>query len=93
MTHDCSHVRYSLSTPHQPVRRFLFNLGTKQAQLLGEDRFKNLSEHRNLGEQHCELLKEVEMRDGFKIPMVLKYDKRFYNDDSPWVFFTQGAES
>lgn len=33
------------------------------------------------------------MRDGFQIPMVLKYDKRFYTENSPWVFFTNGIES
>lgn len=33
------------------------------------------------------------MRDGTSIPMVIKYDRRFYNEDSPWVLFTKGKDS
>lgn len=33
------------------------------------------------------------MRDGFELPLVLKYDRRFYTEDSPWVFFTSGIKS
>lgn len=33
------------------------------------------------------------MRDDFEIPMVIKYDRRYYNDDSPWVLFTHGVDS
>ena len=33
------------------------------------------------------------MRDGYVIPMVLKYDRRYYNEDSPWVLKTKGIDS
>ena len=33
------------------------------------------------------------MRDQFEIPVVIKYDKRFYSEDSPWVIFTRGVDS
>jgi protease II len=33
------------------------------------------------------------MRDDFEIPMVIKYDKRTYTEDSPWVLFTKGMQS
>jgi hypothetical protein len=33
------------------------------------------------------------MRDDFEIPMIIKYDKRFYNEDSAWVLFTNGSQS
>lgn len=33
------------------------------------------------------------MRDGTEIPVVLKYDKRFYTEQSPWVLFTKGVDS
>jgi protease II len=33
------------------------------------------------------------MRDGFDMPLVLKYDRRHYNETSPWVMFTKGADS
>ena len=33
------------------------------------------------------------MRDGKDIPMVIKYDRRFYNEESPWVMFTKGIDS
>lgn len=33
------------------------------------------------------------MRDGTDIPMIIKYDRRFYNEQSPWVMFTKGIDS
>ena len=33
------------------------------------------------------------MRDQFEIPMVIKYDKQTYSEESPWVLFTNGIES
>ena len=33
------------------------------------------------------------MRDGYEVPMVIKYDKRTYREDSPWVLFTEGSTS
>jgi hypothetical protein len=33
------------------------------------------------------------MRDGYEIPMIIKYDKRTYKEDSPWVIFTEGSIS
>jgi hypothetical protein len=45
-----------------------------------------------LKEYHCEKI-DIKMRDNFEIPMVIKYDKRFYSEKSPWVLFTKGAQS
>ena len=33
------------------------------------------------------------MRDNFELPFVLKYDRRFYNETSPWLFMTNGSHS
>ena len=33
------------------------------------------------------------MRDDFEIPIVMTYNKNFYNEDSPWVLFTKGVHS
>ena len=33
------------------------------------------------------------MRDDFEIPMVMTYDKNYYNDSSPWILFTKGINS
>lgn len=33
------------------------------------------------------------MRDGYEIPMIIKYDKRYYHEDSPWILFTNGIQS
>ena len=33
------------------------------------------------------------MRDDFSIPVIIKYDKRFYSEESPWVLFTNGIDS
>lgn len=35
----------------------------------------------------------VPMRDGFEVPLVMSYDKTFFNEKSPWLMFTQGAIS
>jgi protease II len=67
-------------------------MGTKRTELIGEDLYENLNSNQ-LSNLHCELLREVEMRDGSKVPMVIKYDKRFYNESSPWVLVTWGMES
>ena len=33
------------------------------------------------------------MRDGFEVPIVMTYDKKHYNEKSPWILFTKGAKS
>jgi protease II len=33
------------------------------------------------------------MRDGFEVPLVMAYDKTHFNEKSPWVMLTQGAQS
>jgi prolyl oligopeptidase PreP (S9A serine peptidase family) len=38
----------------------------------------------------CERV-EARSRDGTMIPMVMVYDSRYYNDQSPWVIFHKGA--
>jgi len=35
----------------------------------------------------------VTMRDGFSVPLVMAYDKQHFNEKSPWLIITQGAES
>lgn len=31
------------------------------------------------------------MNNGHFIPLILKYDQRFYTEDSPWVLFSLGT--
>ena len=33
------------------------------------------------------------MRDGYEVPLVMAYDKQYFNEKSPWVMFTRGAQS
>ena len=33
------------------------------------------------------------MRDGVEVPLVMTYDKTHFNEKSPWVMLTQGAQS
>ena len=66
-------------------------MGTKKTCLESEDSFQNMN-YKILKEYHCEKI-SVQMRDNFEIPMVIKYDKRFYSEQSPWVLFTKGAQS
>ena len=35
----------------------------------------------------------VKMRDGHEVPMVMSYDKTFFNEKSPWLMLTKGALS
>lgn len=90
-TFDSVNVLYRLQTPNQPDRRLNFNMGTKKAQLQFTPYFINL-DNSKLREYHAEKI-QVRMRDGFELPLVLKYDRRFYNEDSPWVLFTSGIKS
>lgn len=66
-------------------------MGTKKAEIVNSDAYQNLGA-KNLKEYHCELI-QIKMRDDFEIPMVIKYDRRFYNEESPWVLFTNGVKS
>lgn len=80
-----------MQTPTSPTRRLKFNMGTKKSQLISEETYKNLP-LKILKEFHCEQI-QVQMRDGTDIPMIIKYDRRFYNEESPWVLFTKGIDS
>ena len=91
LTFDDINLRYVLSTPNSPAKRLHFNMGTKKVDFLSQDSYKNLGP-KNLKEYHCEKIM-VKMRDDFEIPMVIKYDKRFYSESSPWVLFTKGIQS
>lgn len=53
-------------------------MGTKKTCLESEDSFQNMN-YKILKEYHCEKI-SVQMRDNFEIPMVIKYDKRFYSE-------------
>jgi protease II len=46
----------------------------------------------SLADYHTEKI-TVKMRDDFEIPVVIKYNKKHYSEDSPWVLFTRGNES
>ncbi len=35
----------------------------------------------------------IKMRDDFEIPMIMTYNRTFYNDQSPWILFTKGMQS
>ena len=91
LTFQTGEVTYTMQTPTSPTRRLKFNMGTKKASLISEETYKNLPQ-KILKEFHCEQI-QVPMRDGTDIPMIIKYDRRFYNEDSPWVMFTRGANS
>jgi len=55
---------------------------------MGQDQYKHL----NPDNYQCEQI-EVPSRQGVKIPVLITYHKKFYNDKSPWIIFTKGAES
>ena len=64
-------------------------MSTKQSSgILAEDHITNFKKDNLL----CEKV-EMEMRDGVTIPVVMVYDKRFYNEESPWILFTRGIDS
>lgn len=78
LTFDEVNLRYVLETPNSPPKSLHFNMGTKRVNLLAHESYENLGP-KNLKEYHCEKIM-VKMRDGFEIPMVIKYDKRFYSE-------------
>lgn len=90
LTFDVPNIKYSLFAPNVPARTMLFNMGTKKTTLLEQETYNNTV--KILDEFHCEKVM-VPTRDGEEIPMVIKYDKRYYTEDSPWVLFTEGRNS
>lgn len=90
LSFDTPDLQYTLSTPSVPTRTISFNMGTKRTKQLHSDHYQNMN--KVLPELHTEKI-DVPMRDGTQIPLVLKYDKRFYNERSPWVLFTRGKDS
>jgi len=36
---------------------------------------------------------KVPISDGLEIPVVMTYNNKLYNDNSPWVLFGQGAQA
>lgn len=66
-------------------------MGTKKSKSVSTQRHKSISE--NCLKQYHQELVSIPMRDGFDMPLVLKYDRRHYNETSPWVMFTKGADS
>jgi protease II len=63
-------------------------MGTKKSSCLTQDHYRNLE----LVDYHTERI-SVKMRDDFEIPVVIKYNKKHYSEDSPWVLFTRGIKS
>lgn len=53
-------------------------MGTKKTNLEREDSYKYMN-YKILKEYHCEKI-NIQMRDKFEIPMVIKYDKRYYSE-------------
>jgi len=53
------------------------------------EHYKNFNKPQNV---QCEKI-QVKMRDGFEVPLVMAYDKTFFNEKSPWLMFTKGAVS
>ena len=89
LTFDSNYVQYRLSTPSTPSRTLDFFMSTKKSSgIFAEDHITNFKKDNLV----CEKV-EMEMRDGFKIPVVMVYDRRFYTESSPWVLFTQGIDS
>jgi len=60
----------------------------KTSGILAEDYITNFKKDNLV----CEKV-DMEMRDGASIPVVMVYDRRFYNEESPWVLFTKGIDS
>ncbi len=88
-TFDATNLRYRLMTPNTPARLFSFNLGTKKADQLSIEHYQNFNKPQNV---QCEKI-QVKMRDGYEVPLVMAYDKQYFNEKSPWVMFTRGAQS
>ncbi|CDW77077.1 oligopeptidase b [Stylonychia lemnae] len=88
-TFDSASLRYRLYTPNTPQRVLNINLGTKKTEQIFMEQYQNFSKPENI---QCEKI-QVRMRDGQEIPMVMTYDKQFFNEKSPWIMFTKGAKS
>jgi len=88
-TFDSESVRYRLMTPNIPSRVLSLNMGTKIPSQLFMDHYQNHSRPETV---QCEKI-SVTMRDGYQVPLVMAYDKRHFNEKSPWVVVTRGADS
>lgn len=62
-------------------------MAIKKSRLICQEQIKNMPPHLT-----CEKI-EIESRDSTQIPIVMVYDKRHYNDNSPWVLKTNGSLS
>eukprot|EP00347_Sterkiella_histriomuscorum_P005460 403356529 len=89
LTFDSVNVKYRLNTPNVPSRVFNFNMGTKKAEQIFYEQYTNYNKPQNI---QCEKI-QVKMRDGQEIPLVMAYDKQYFNDESPWILFTNGSQS
>jgi protease II len=87
-TFDSATLKYRLSTPSTPQRVFNFNMGTKRAEQIFFEQYRN-SRPENV---QCEKV-NAPMRDGFEVPLVMAYDKQHFNEKSPWLLFSRGADS
>lgn len=92
MTFSSSNVRFRLTTPSSPARVLDFNMGTKRTVMVHADHIKNCVQGRGADTLMCEKV-DMRMRDGFSVPVVLVYDKRFYTETSPWIMFTRGIHA
>lgn len=81
-----------MTTPTNFSRVLDFNMGTKKSQLVQAEYATNCVKGQGADTLLCEKV-QMTMRDGFQVPVVLIYDKRFYTDESPWIIFTKGAAS
>ena len=67
-------------------------MGTKRTVVVHADHISNCVKGRGADTLMCEKV-DMRMRDGFNVPVVLVYDKRFYTETSPWIMFTKGLHS
>ena len=89
LTFDSNYAKYTLTTPSTLNRTLDYFMSTKKTSgILAEDHITNFKKDNLV----CEKV-DMEMRDGASIPVVMVYDRRFYNEESPWVLFTKGIDS
>jgi oligopeptidase B len=88
-TFDSENLKYRLMTPNIPARVLSLNMGTKKPSQLFMEHYQNHSHPESI---QCEKI-SVTMRDGYQVPLVMAYDKRHFNEKSPWVIVTKGADS
>jgi protease II len=83
MTYNTQYIRYRLTTPHHPDKINQHNMGIHSTSTLSMDHYRNFdpSDYRT---------EKIEIKD---CPIILSYNVKTYNDQSPFVLHTLGADS